>query len=116
MLESNAAPSGSVGNAPGFVLFFADLGTLLAQAVMGYSWGVDEDERIELVTSCPFALVRGLRKDGIPPFPGLALLVPNAAGLVAEEPYLLHGHDAGCAAYAWRLVPGVGHLKPGGTR
>ncbi len=127
-----------VGHALGFVLFSAGLiGTLLAQVYMGASWrvGVDEEERIELVTSGPFALVRNpIFSAVIPAFLGLALLVPNTAAVAGfaaivsavelqvrfvEEPYLLRKHGTDYAAYASRVgrfVPGIGRLNTGGVR
>lgn len=105
--------------------------TLYAQLAMGRSWriGVDHDERTELVTSGPFALVRNpIFSAMIPTALGLALMVPSVvafAGLVAlvialelqvrvvEEPYLTQAQGPTYAAYAasvGRFVPGVGRL------
>ena len=98
---------------------------------MGESWriGVDEQERTELVTSGPFAVVRNpIFAAMLPASLGLALLVPNAsrssgsAALVlaleiqvrlVEEPYLLRVHGDAYRDYAARVgrfVPGLGRL------
>ena len=138
VLKPGATLDRSVGHALGFVLFFAGLvGTLLAQAMMGSSWrvGVDEDERTELITTGPFALVRNpIFSAMILVFLGLALLVPNVAALsgfvalvvaieiqvrLVEEPYLLRTHDERYVDYASRVgrfVPVVGVLKAGRAR
>ena len=100
---------------------------------MGTSWriGVDHEERTDLVTSGPFALVRNpIFAAMIPTGLGLVLMVPSwvaiagFAGLVlaleiqvrvVEEPYLLQAHGERYAAYASRVgrfVPGVGRLDP----
>ena len=98
---------------------------------MGESWriGVDEQERTELVTSGPFAVVRNpIFAAMLPASMGLALLVPNAVALVGlaalfialeiqvrlvEEPYLLRAHGDSYRQYAARVgrfVPGLGRL------
>jgi protein-S-isoprenylcysteine O-methyltransferase Ste14 len=117
----------------GAALFAAGLvGTLAAQLAMGASWriGVDDDERTELVTHGPFALVRNpIFAAMIPTSLGLALLVPNVvalAGAIAlitalqlqtrllEEPYLLRTQGEAYREYAARVgrfVPHVGRLR-----
>ncbi|GHG01735.1 hypothetical protein GCM10018777_10500 [Streptomyces albogriseolus] len=110
--------------------------TLVAQGAMGASWrvGVDQDERTDLVSGGPFALVRNpiftaMAVTGL----GLALMVPNVIALaslaalviavelqvrVAEEPYLRRAHGSAYleyAATAGRFVPGVGRLRTGAT-
>lgn len=106
--------------------------TFLAQVAMGDSWriGVDENERTELVTSGPFALVRNpIFAAMIPTGLGLALLVPSVVALVGflalvialevqvrvvEEPYLRRVHGDEYLAYArrtGRFMPGVGRLS-----
>lgn len=105
--------------------------TLYAQVAMGSSWriGVDPQERTELVTGGPFAIVRNpIFAAMLPTSLGLVLLVPSAvaiAGFVAlfvalelqtravEEPYLLRTHGEAYASYARRVgrfLPGVGRL------
>ena len=107
--------------------------TLWAQLAMGTSWriGVDPDERTELVTDGPFALVRNpIFSAMIPTALGLTLLVPSVVALaglvglvvalelqvrVVEEPYLLRAQGEPYARYAERVgrfVPGVGRLSP----
>lgn len=117
----------------GVVLFVAGLGiTLVAQIAMGQSWriGVDPEERTDLVTDGPFAIVRNPIFSGmIPTSIGLALMVPNVVAVVAvfsllaaleiqirlvEEPYLLAAHGERYASYAARVgrfVPGLGRLR-----
>ncbi|HWO47822.1 MAG TPA: isoprenylcysteine carboxylmethyltransferase family protein [Solirubrobacterales bacterium] len=106
--------------------------TLYAQIMMGSSWriGVDPQERTELVTSGPFALVRNpIFSAMVPTALGLALLVPSwvaIAGVVGlavalevqvrvvEEPYLLRAHGTAYASYAARVgrfAPGVGRIR-----
>ena len=108
-------------------------GTLHAQLEMGTSWrvGVDPSERTALRTDGPFRWVRNpIFSWMILTAAGLALLVPNAAGLAAllglvvaielqvrlvEEPYLSRTHGAAYADWAartGRFVPGVGRLGP----
>lgn len=107
--------------------------TLVAQLAMGDSWriGVDAEERTEMVTRGPFALVRNpIFSAMLVTAVGLTLMVPNAiavAGLVAlggalelqvrgcEEPYLLATHGRAYADYAGRVgrfFPSVGRLSP----
>lgn len=122
-----------VTRAAGIAIFALGLAaTLAAQFAMGDAWriGVDPDERTELVTSGPFALVRNPIFSGmLPASLGLALMVPNAAALLGllallvaleiqvrlvEEPYLLTAHGRRYADYAagvGRFVPGVGRLR-----
>jgi protein-S-isoprenylcysteine O-methyltransferase Ste14 len=106
--------------------------TFRAQIAMGASWriGVDPDERTQLVTDGPFAVVRNpIFAAMLPTALGLTLLVPSwvsflgLVGLVAalelqvrvvEEPYLLKAHGRAYAAYAARVgrfFPGVGRLS-----
>lgn len=114
----------------GIVLFAAGLaGVIASQAVMGASWriGVDPDERTELVTSGPYALVRHpIMSSFVLVFVGQALLVPSPVALAAtaliliyaevqarlvEEPYLRRTHDEAYDAYmrrTGRFVPRVG--------
>lgn len=116
----------------GIALFAVGLaGTLAAQLSMGNSWrvGVDKDERTDLITEGPFAVVRNpIYSAMLPTTVGLALMVPSwvaFAGLAAlfaalelqvrvvEEPYLLRVHGdqyAGYAARVGRFLPGVGRL------
>jgi protein-S-isoprenylcysteine O-methyltransferase Ste14 len=109
--------------------------TIAAQLAMGEAWriGVDPDERTELVTAGPFAIVRNpIYAAMIPAFVGIALLAPNpltiagALGVIAalelqtrsvEEPYLLRTHGDRYAAYAARVgrfLPGIGRLRGDG--
>lgn len=106
--------------------------TLYAQLAMGSSWriGVDPDERTELVTTGPFALVRNpIFGAMIPTGLGLALMVPSVVALIGfaalvlalqlqvrlvEEPYLLAQHGEAYRVYAHRtgrFLPGVGRLE-----
>jgi protein-S-isoprenylcysteine O-methyltransferase Ste14 len=105
--------------------------TFVAQAAMGDAWriGVEPEERTNLVTDGPFALVRNpIFSAMIPTALGLALMVPSAVaalGVAAlmvalelqvrlvEEPYLVRAHGASYAEYASRVgrfVPGIGLL------
>lgn len=105
--------------------------TFRAQIAMGTSWriGVDPEERTELVTDGPFALVRNpIFAAMLPTALGLTLLVPSWVAIlglvglvvalelqvrVVEEPYLLKAHGRAYAAYAARVgrfFPGVGRL------
>ena len=107
--------------------------TLMAQLAMGTSWriGVDPDERTELVTTGPFAIVRNpIFAAMLPTSLGLTLLVPSWVAItglvglvvalelqvrVVEEPYLLTTHGARYAEYASRVgrfVPALGMLRP----
>jgi protein-S-isoprenylcysteine O-methyltransferase Ste14 len=106
--------------------------TFYSQLAMGASWraGVDPEERTELVTGGPFALVRNpIFAASLPASLGFMMLVPSwiallgFCGLVValelqvravEEPYLLRAHAEEYAAYAARVgrfVPGVGRIK-----
>jgi protein-S-isoprenylcysteine O-methyltransferase Ste14 len=105
--------------------------TFGAQIAMGTSWriGVDPDERTQLVTAGPFAVVRNpIFAAMLPTALGLALLVPSWVSLlgllgllaalelqvrVVEEPYLRKAHGGAYAAYAARVgrfFPGVGRI------
>ena len=133
VVEPIDALDGSVGHVVGALLAIGGIvATFLAQVAMGTSWriGVDPQERTELVTSGPFALVRNpIFAAMVPTALGLTLLVPSwvalvgLAGLVValevqvrvvEEPYLRRVHGETYAAYAARVgrfVPGVGRLR-----
>ncbi|MDX6622869.1 MAG: hypothetical protein QOE75_801 [Solirubrobacterales bacterium] len=108
--------------------------TFRAQIAMGTSWriGVDPNERTQLVTAGPFAVVRNpIFAAMLPTALGLTLLVPSwvsilgLVGLVAalelqvrvvEEPYLLRAHGRVYASYAARVgrfFPGIGRLRAG---
>jgi protein-S-isoprenylcysteine O-methyltransferase Ste14 len=132
VLEPIGALDGAVGHALGVVL--AVTGILLtfgAQLAMGDAWriGVDPDERTELVTGGPFALVRNpIYSAMIPTVFGLVLMVPNVVAVCAfvalvtalelqvrlvEEPYLRDVHGERYSSYAakvGRFVPGIGLL------
>ena len=132
VLEPIGALNGHGAHAAGTILAVAGIAaTLYAQIAMGTSWriGVDPQERTELVTSGPFALVRNpIFSAMLPTALGLVLLVPSwvaIAGLlglfvalevqvrVVEEPYLLRTHGPVYAEYAartGRFVPGLGRL------
>lgn len=105
--------------------------TFYAQVAMGTSWriGVDPNERTQLVTAGPFAVVRNpIFAAMLPTALGLTLLVPSWVAIlglfglvvalelqvrVVEEPYLLKAHGRVYAAYAARVgrfFPGVGRL------
>ncbi len=127
-------PIGGLDNsgvhAVGIVLTAAGIAlTLYAQIAMGTSWriGVDENERTDLVTSGPFALVRNpIFSAMIPTALGLTMMVPSVVALigfvalivalelqvrVVEEPYLCRTQGADYAEYAartGRFVPGIG--------
>jgi len=123
---------GPVGHALGLALFALGLAaTLYAQLAMGESWrvGVDENERTDLVTHGPFAVVRNpIFAAMIPTSLGLTLMVPNVVALIGfaalvlaleiqvrlvEEPYLgkVHGKDyASYAGRTGRFAPGLGRL------
>jgi protein-S-isoprenylcysteine O-methyltransferase Ste14 len=118
----------------GLVMYAAGLvGVLGSQLAMGRSWriGVPE-EKTELVTGGPFALVRNpIYTAMVIAVAGLALLAPNALALAsvlgliaglelqvrfAEEPQLLRSHGHEYAEYARRVgrfVPGIGRLRAG---
>jgi protein-S-isoprenylcysteine O-methyltransferase Ste14 len=106
---------------------------LWSQQAMGDSLriGVDPSERTALVTGGPFRRVRNPIYSAMFVYvAGVAMLVPNLAGLVAlgllglgldlhvrfvEEPYLAATHGSSYARYAARVgrfVPGVGRLSP----
>ena len=109
--------------------------TFYAQVAMGTSWriGVDPEERTQLVTAGPFALVRNpIFAAMLPTALGLALLVPSWVAImglvglvvalelqvrVVEEPHLLRVHGdsyAGYAARVGRFLPRVGRLRRAG--
>lgn len=108
------------------------LSTYAAQVGMGRSWriGVREDERTQLVTGGPFAVVRNpIFSCMLLTAASLSLLLPNALTLAAlacllvavelqvrfvEEPYLLRTHGQRYRDYAARVgrfVPGCGRLR-----
>jgi len=117
----------------GIVLSVAGVAlTLYAQIAMGDSWriGVDENERPDLVTSGPFALVRNpIFSAMIPTALGLTMMVPSLVALVGfvaliialelqvrvvEEPYLKRTQGSAYRRYAdrtGRFMPGVGRLR-----
>jgi protein-S-isoprenylcysteine O-methyltransferase Ste14 len=125
---------GTAGHVAGIVLAVAGIGlTFGAQLAMGDAWrvGVDPEERTELVTGGPFALVRNpIYSAIVPTVLGLTLMVPTSlaiAGLIGlatglelqvrrvEEPHLLQAHGGAYAEYASRVgrfVPGLGLLAP----
>jgi protein-S-isoprenylcysteine O-methyltransferase Ste14 len=114
----------------GIVLYAAGLaGVIAGQAAMGDSWriGTDPEERTELVTRGPFALVRHpIYSALIVLFAGLALLVPSVVAMAApilfwlaaegevrliEEPHLARSHGAAWSSYAartGRFLPRIG--------
>jgi protein-S-isoprenylcysteine O-methyltransferase Ste14 len=122
----------TAGHAAGIALWVFGAGLArTAQLTMGSSWrmGVDETERLELITSGPFRVVRNPIYTGLfAMFAGWALLVPNWVSLAAlplaiagfellvrrvEEPYIhrLHGEPFGrWASATGRFVPGVGRV------
>jgi protein-S-isoprenylcysteine O-methyltransferase Ste14 len=132
VLEPIPALDGAVGHAIGIGLAVAGIAlTFAAQLAMGDSWriGVDEEERTDLVTDGPFAIVRNpIYGAMIPGVLGLALMVPSVVAIAAfttavvglelqvrfvEEPHLLRTHGISYAEYASRVgrfVPGVGYL------
>jgi protein-S-isoprenylcysteine O-methyltransferase Ste14 len=127
------ALDGTAGHVAGTIIAVAGIAaTLYAQLAMGASWriGVDPSERLELVTSGPFALVRNpIYAAMLPTTFGLVLLVPSVVAIAAwvallialelqtrvvEEPYLLATHPDEYPAYAARVgrfVPGVGRIS-----
>jgi protein-S-isoprenylcysteine O-methyltransferase Ste14 len=133
VVEPIAALDTTAVHVAGLVLAVAGIGlTFYAQVAMGASWriGVDPEERTQLVTSGPFALVRNpIFAAMLPTALGLTMLVPSwvalagLAGLVAalelqvrvvEEPYLLQVHGSSYSTYAaqvGRFTPGVGRLR-----
>lgn len=132
LLEPIAAFDGEAVNIAGVGISLAGIAlTLWAQMAMGRSWriGVDPEERTELVTNGPFAIVRNpIFAAMIPTALGLVLMVPSViavAGLVAlvtslelqvrvvEEPHLKRAHPQAYPDYASRVgrfVPGIGRL------
>lgn len=132
VVEPIAALDTTGAHVAGLLLAVTGIGlTFYAQVAMGASWriGVDHEERTQLVTTGPFALVRNpIFAAMLPTALGLTLLVPSwvalvgLAGLVAalelqvrvvEEPYLLRIHGATYSAYGARVgrfVPGIGRL------
>ncbi len=132
ILDPVPALDGDLAQGVGVVLAFVGIDlTLYAQVAMGTAWriGVDENERTTLVTNGPFAVVRNpIFAAMLPTAIGLALLVPNVAGLagavvlfvalelqtrVVEEPYLLTTHGAAYRDYAARVgrfLPRIGRL------
>ena len=114
----------------GLFLYTAGLaGVLVAQWAMGDSWriGTDPEERTELVTHGPFALVRHpIYSALIVLYCGLAFLVPSIVALAApllfwfavegevrliEEPHLARIHGRAWSSYAartGRFLPGIG--------
>jgi len=133
VVEPISALDVTIAHIAGVVLAVGGIAaTFYAQVAMGTSWriGVDPDERTQLVTTGPFALVRNpIFAAMLPTALGLTLLVPSwvafagLAGLVialelqvrvVEEPYLLQVHGDTYAAYAaqvGRFIPGVGLLR-----
>jgi protein-S-isoprenylcysteine O-methyltransferase Ste14 len=123
----------SAVNLGGAVLFVLGLpGIVISQEAMGSSWriGVDPEERTELVTRGPFALVRNpifsflvlvqagtfLLVPSVVALAGLALQVISVEMQVrlVEEPYLLRTHADEYGDYARRVgrfVPGAGRLR-----
>jgi protein-S-isoprenylcysteine O-methyltransferase Ste14 len=118
----------------GLALSVLGLAALLwSQSSMGDSLriGVDPSERTALVTGGPFRWVRNPIYSAMLVYvTGVAMLVPNLAGLVAlallalgldlhvrlvEEPYLAATHGTSYGRYAARVgrfVPGVGRRRP----
>jgi len=129
VLEPIPGLDGTVGHAIGVVLACCGIVlTFLAQLAMGDAWriGVDPEERTELVTDGPFALVRNpIYSAMLPTVVGLVLMVPNVLSLAAlaalaiglelqvrcvEEPHLLRTHGDEYAAYAGQVGRFVPHL------
>lgn len=133
VLEPFTILDNSVAGTFGIVLFtLGAIGTLAAQGAMGASWriGVDQTEKTGLVTAGPFAIVRNpiFSAMMLASF-GMALMVPNLAGLAAffclvlaielqvrfvEEPYLIHTHAERYTSYAartGRFLPGLGRIR-----
>jgi protein-S-isoprenylcysteine O-methyltransferase Ste14 len=133
VVEPIAALDVTAVHVAGIALALAGIAaTFYAQVAMGTSWriGVDHEERTELVTAGPFALVRNpIFAAMLPTALGLTMLVPSwvaIAGLVGllvalelqvrvvEEPYLLRAHGSSYAGYAARVgrfLPRVGRLR-----
>lgn len=123
-----AALDSNTSNVVGIVLALGGVAlTLYAQVAMGESWriGVDHDERTELVTDGPYALVRNpIFSAMIPTALGLALMVPSAISIasitavvialelqvrVVEGPYQLQAQGRAYRDYAaktGRFIPG----------
>jgi protein-S-isoprenylcysteine O-methyltransferase Ste14 len=119
-------------HAIGISLFVLGLAAIVfSQQWMGRSWriGVDEQERTELVSTGPFAVVRNPIYTGmIAAVLGLGLLVPNVVAVASvallfaalevqtrlvEEPYLLRVHGQSYESWAsqtGRFLPGVGRV------
>jgi protein-S-isoprenylcysteine O-methyltransferase Ste14 len=136
VVEPIAALDTTAAHVVGLVFAIGGIGlTFYAQVAMGASWriGVDPEDRTQLVTSGPFALVRNpIFAAMLPTALGLTLLVPSwvaiagLVGLVAalqlqvrvvEEPYLLRAHRDAYSSYAARVgrfVPGIGRLRGDG--
>lgn len=132
LVEPIGALDTTAAHVAGTILAVAGIGlTFYAQVAMGTSWriGVDHEERTQLVTTGPFALVRNpIFAAMLPTALGLTLLVPSwvaiagLAGLVValelqvrvvEEPYLLAVHGDAYSDYAadvGRFFPSVGRL------
>jgi protein-S-isoprenylcysteine O-methyltransferase Ste14 len=132
-LDPVAALDGPVAHVLGIALAVGGIfATFGAQLAMGDSWrvGVDPDERTELVTDGPFALVRNpIYSAMLPTIIGLLLMVPSVltvAGFIVllaglelqvrrvEEPYLLEVHGDAYVRYASRVgrfVPRLGVLR-----
>jgi protein-S-isoprenylcysteine O-methyltransferase Ste14 len=126
-----AALDRPAAHALGIVLAVAGLaGTFATQLAMGASWrmGVDRDERTDLVTTGPFAVVRNpIYAAMVVTVAGLALMVPSPVALtgaalvlatfevqvrLVEEPHLRAVHGAPYDAYTAR----VGRFVPGSGR
>lgn len=138
VLEPVPVLDGTLGNTVGLILAIAGIGlTFAAQLAMGDSWrvGVDPEERTDLVTDGPFALVRNpIYSAMLPTVFGFVLMVPSVLAVTAiaalfvglelqvrlvEEPYLLVAHGdayADYAAHVGRFVPGLGLMAIGATR
>ena len=137
VLEPIEAVDGAAARAAGVALAVSGISlTLYAQVAMGKSWriGVDQEERTELVTDGPFALVRNpIFSAMIPTAFGLALMVPSVLAIggfvalvialelqvrVVEEPYLIRAQGQRYIDYATvtgRFVPGLGRLEVTGS-
>lgn len=132
VVEPIAALDTTAAHGAGLLFAVGGIGlTFYAQVAMGASWriGVDPEERTQLVTGGPFALVRNpIFAAMLPTALGLTLLVPSWVAItgllglvvalelqvrVVEEPYLLQAHGRDYADYAaevGRFVPGIGRL------
>jgi len=133
VVEPISALDVTVAHVAGVILAVGGIAaTFYAQVAMGASWriGVDHEERTQLVTTGPFALVRNpIYAAMLPTALGLTLLVPSWVALVGllglaialelqvrvvEEPYLLRAHGTAYADYAARVgrfIPGIGRLR-----